>query len=181
MSSKGLDEPAQSHQCLYCLHTQRCRLRPKLRPLTTLDSYSYMLKELLYAYAISTVKPVQNGHSQKDRKLVFKTNYRLMQVKSISECSKGSILQYFWPSLSYHLSLRFLFCLFLSGCFTQVLLYHILMSRFKLFSLPELMICLQILLSMAFHANVSMVTGKYLQTACYIELGCICTPVVPNS
>ena len=34
-----------------------------------------------------------------------------------------SILQYFWPSLSYHLSLRSLFCLFLSGRFTQVLLY----------------------------------------------------------
>ena len=44
--------------------------------------------------------------------MVFKTNYRLMQVKSIAECSKGSILQYFWPSLSYHLSLRSLFCLF---------------------------------------------------------------------
>ena len=26
---------------------------------------------------------------------------RLMQVKSIAECSKGSILQYFWPLLSY--------------------------------------------------------------------------------
>ena len=32
---------------------------------------------------------------KKDRKLVFKTDYRLMQVKSITECSKGSILQYF--------------------------------------------------------------------------------------
>ena len=28
------------------------------------------------------------------------------------KCSKGSILQYFRPSLSYHLSLRSLFCLF---------------------------------------------------------------------
>ena len=28
---------------------------------------------------------------------------------------KGSILQYFQPSLRYHLSLRSLFCLFLSG------------------------------------------------------------------
>ena len=46
-----------------------------------------------------------------------------MQVKSIAECSKGSILQYFRPSLSYHLSLRYLFCLFLSGRFRQVLLY----------------------------------------------------------
>ena len=59
----------------------------------------------------------------KRQKLFFKTNYSLMQVKSITECSKGSILQYFWPSLSYHLSLRPLFCLFLSGRFTQVLLY----------------------------------------------------------
>ena len=60
----------------------------------------------------------------------FKTNYRLMQVKSIAECSKGSILQYFRPSLSYHLSLRSLFCLFLSGCFTQVLLYIIYTLKF---------------------------------------------------
>ena len=28
-----------------------------------------------------------------------------------------SILQYFWSEFSYHLSLRFLFCLFLSWCF----------------------------------------------------------------
>ena len=38
-----------------------------------------------------------------------------MQVKSIAECSKGSILQYFRPSSSYHLSLRSLFCIFLTG------------------------------------------------------------------
>ena len=65
---------------------------------------------------------------QKDQKMVFKTNYRLMQVKSIAECSLWSILQYFRPSLSYHLSLRPLFCLFLSGHFIQVLLY----SKFHL-------------------------------------------------
>ena len=41
----------------------------------------------------------------------------------MAECSPWSILQYFRPSLSYYLSLRFLFCLFLSGQFTQVLLY----------------------------------------------------------
>ena len=43
---------------------------------------------------------------KEDQKLVFKTNYCLMQVKSIAECSKGNILQYLRPSLSYHLSLR---------------------------------------------------------------------------
>ena len=36
-----------------------------------------------------------------------------------------SILQYFQPSLSYHLSSRPLFCLFLSGRLRQVLMYLI--------------------------------------------------------
>ena len=43
-----------------------------------------------------------------------------MQVKRIAECSLWSILQHFRPSLSYHLSLGPLFCLLLSGHFTQV-------------------------------------------------------------
>ena len=38
-------------------------------------------------------------------------------------CRMGSILQYFRPSLSYHLSFRSLFCLFLSSSLTPVLLY----------------------------------------------------------
>ena len=43
-----------------------------------------------------------------------------------------SILQYSRPSLSYHFSLRFFICLFLSGRFTQVLLYfsHFLLEIF---------------------------------------------------
>ena len=48
-----------------------------------------------------TVKPVLSSHSKRTPKLVFNTDYRLMQVKSIAECSKGSILQYFQPALSY--------------------------------------------------------------------------------
>ena len=52
---------------------------------------------------------------KEDQKLVLRTNYRLMQE---------SILQYFRPSLRYHLSSRHLFCLFLSGRLKQVLLYH---------------------------------------------------------
>ena len=38
-------------------------------------------------------------------------------------CRMLPFLQYFQPSLSYHLSLRSLFCPFMSGRFTQVLLY----------------------------------------------------------
>ena len=53
-----------------------------------------------------------------------------MQIKSIAECFTWSILQYFRPSLSYHLSLRSLFCQFLSGCFTQVLL-HVLSDTYQ--------------------------------------------------
>ena len=37
---------------------------------------------------------------KKTKTCFFKTAYRLMQVKSIAECSKGSILQCFRPSLS---------------------------------------------------------------------------------
>ena len=69
------------------------------------------------------VKPVLSGHSKRRQKLVFKANYGLMQVIRIAECSKRSILQYFPPSLSYRLSLRSLFCLFLSGRLRQVLMY----------------------------------------------------------
>ena len=64
----------------------------------------------------ATVKPVLSGYSKRTQKLVFRTDYRLMQVKSIAE---WSILQYFRPTLSYHFSLRPLFCLFLTG-FTVV-------------------------------------------------------------
>ena len=36
---------------------------------------------------LNTVKPVLTGHSKLRPKLFFKTYYRLMQVKSIAECS----------------------------------------------------------------------------------------------
>ena len=74
-------------------------------------------------YLSHTVKPVLSSYSKRRPKLVYKTDYRLKQVKSIAECSNGSILQNFQPSLSYYLSLRSLFCLFLSGRLRQVLLY----------------------------------------------------------
>ena len=71
----------------------------------------------------TTVKPALSGHSKRRPKLFFKTDCCLMQVKSIAECFKRSILQYFRPSLSYHMSLISLLCLFLSGRLRQVLLY----------------------------------------------------------
>ena len=44
---------------------------------------------------VSTYKPVLSGHSKEDQKLVFKTVYRLMQVKSIAECSKRAFCNTF--------------------------------------------------------------------------------------
>ena len=58
-----------------------------------------------------------------------------MQDKSIAECPNGSILQYFQPSLSYHLSLRSWFCIFLSDftvCSKPPINFHIdIFSRAK--------------------------------------------------
>ena len=62
-------------------------------------------------------------------KIGFKAVYRLMQVKSITECS------YFRPSLSYHLPLRPLFCPFLSGRLGQVLLLLYLIIAYALCTL----------------------------------------------
>ena len=57
--------------------------------------------------------------------MVFQTYHSLMQLKRFVECSNGSILRCFRLalSLSYNLSLRALFCLFLSGRLRHVLLY----------------------------------------------------------
>ena len=61
--------------------------------------------------------------------------YRLrrecLTVNSIRSSGDAAMLKYFRPSLSYHLSLRSLFCLFLSGHFTQVLLYLQIELRFN--------------------------------------------------
>ena len=79
-----------------------------------------ILSRLAYdtSWHVNTVKPVLSPPPpppKKIPKLVFNTNYRLMQVKSIAKCSPWSILQYFRPTLSCHVSLRSLFCLLFSG------------------------------------------------------------------
>ena len=56
---------------------------------------------------------------------------------------KGSILQYIRPSLSYHLSLRSMFCLFLSDRFTQVYTVHVntfWSVKERIYSYPSLLI-----------------------------------------
>ena len=63
---------------------------------------------------VNTVKPVLSSHSKRRSKIVFfKANYRLMQVKSIAECSKGSILQI----LSSFIKLPFVIMIFVLSIF----------------------------------------------------------------
>ena len=60
-----------------------------------------------------------------DKTKILMANGSLMKVESIAECSKGSILQYFWPALNNNRSWRPIFGLIESGRFKQVLLYPI--------------------------------------------------------
>ena len=46
-------------------------------------------------YQNLTVKPVLNSHSKNRPKLVFKNDYRLVQVESIAECSKRAFCNTF--------------------------------------------------------------------------------------
>ena len=53
-------------------------------------------------YLLHIIKPALSGPSKIDKTKVLKANGSLM-VESIAECSKGSILQYFWPALTIEL------------------------------------------------------------------------------
>ena len=56
-------------------------------------------------------------------KIGFQDRLSLNAGQKYCRMLQESILQYFRPSLRYHLSLRPLFCLFLGGRLRQVLLY----------------------------------------------------------
>ena len=82
-------------------------------------------KQNIEVNPISTTKYSKTCVKQplsKRQKIGFQDRLSLNAGQKYCRMLQESILQYFWPSLSYHLALRSLFCLFLSGCFTQVLL-----------------------------------------------------------
>ena len=72
---------------------------------------------------LTTVKPVSSGHSKRRPKIGFHDLLSLNASQKYCRMLQESILQYFRPSLSYHLSLKPLFCIFLSDRLSQVLLY----------------------------------------------------------
>ena len=71
----------------------------------------------------ATVKPVLSGNSKRRPKIVFQDRLLLNAGQKYCRMLPESILQYFQPSLSYHFSLRSLFCLVLSGHLRPVLPY----------------------------------------------------------
>ena len=48
-----------------------------------------------YIHQDSIVKPVLSDHSETDKTKILKTDYHLMQVKSIAECSLGAFCNTF--------------------------------------------------------------------------------------
>ena len=89
-SNKGSDKPVQ-------MYTQSMEVDDDSDQNSDLDTSGWAFKEGLYTYMISkcTVKPVLSSHSKEDQKLVFKTDYRLMQVQSIVECFKRAFCNTF--------------------------------------------------------------------------------------
>ena len=75
------------------------------------------------SHMFNTVKLVLSCHSKGRPKIGFQDLLSLNAGQKYCRMLQESILQYFRPSLSYHLSLRPLFCLFLSGRLRQGLLY----------------------------------------------------------
>ena len=97
-------------------------------------SQSYIVSVMLFAtnpYLINVLGNMPSSHI-----LGMRVGYKCMSKVSQNaprdaECSKQwNILKYFRSSLSYHLSLRPLFCLFLSGRLRQVPLYLPCVIRF---------------------------------------------------
>ena len=63
----------------------------------------------------NTVKPVLTGHPKRRPTIGFQDQLSLNASQKYYRMLKREHLRYFRPSLSYQLSLRPLFCLFLSG------------------------------------------------------------------
>ena len=92
------------------------------------NAYSLLAASKLQTFFIYS-KPCVKGPLSKGQKIGFQ--YQVSLNAGQKYC-KGSILQCFRPALSYHLSLRSLFCLFSSGRFTTVLLYSKASNKFSI-------------------------------------------------
>ena len=88
-----------------------------------LCTLTYFVAHLFGTFVTGYSKTCVKGPLSKRPKIGFQDHLSLNADQKYCRCSEGSILQYVRPSLNYDLSLRSLFCLFLSGRFTQVCIY----------------------------------------------------------
>ena len=102
------DEVVQDAAENIAKHLNNCTR--ELRRLYLVEDYVDSLK-VRFSY---TVKPVLSDHSKRRSKSAFQDRLSLNAGQKYCRMLSWSILQYFRPSLSYRLSLRPLFCLFLS-------------------------------------------------------------------
>ena len=129
----GQENMYVSWTTLKCILGNNWHKSPKylIHLFTAIQYYIHLCLMLLYLG--STVKPVLSGHSKRRSKIGFQDGLSLNAGQKYCRMLQESIPQYFWPSLSHTLSLRPLFCLFLSGRLRQVLLYiHCLLTFFKI-------------------------------------------------
>ena len=95
-----------------------------LRDPETLFTPEMLLDSMLSNEQVSIYSKTCLKRSLKEEtKIDFQDRLSLNAAQKYCRMLQESILQYFRPSLSYHLSLRPLFCPFLSGCLRQVSLY----------------------------------------------------------
>ena len=104
---------------------------------------------------------------KKKTKIGFQDRLSFNAGQKYCRMLQESILQYFRPSLSYHLSLRPLFCLFISGRLRQVLLYIVLMSvgsSSKVYMSASLFVCLFVCMSVFTHVAIfiKILTNTYV-------------------
>ena len=92
-SKKGTDQSAHPKSCLPGFVINKGADQPAhLHRL--ISAVVIRILEIIVS-KLAAVKPVLSGHSKRRPKLIFKTYYRLMQVKSIAECSKRSFCNTF--------------------------------------------------------------------------------------
>ena len=92
---------------------------PVYQPCVWMFLCQHCMHVLTYMYSKTCLKrPLKTN-----TKIGFQDRLPLNAGQKYCRMLQESMLQYFRPSLSYHLSLRPLFCQFLSGRLRQVLLY----------------------------------------------------------
>ena len=88
---------------------------------------------------VITVKPVFSSHPKKTPKIGFQYRLLFNAGQSIAKVSKGSILQYFRPLISYHFPLRpFILSIFKwplkTGVYCSIKISYIVLDHFVYFS-----------------------------------------------